>query len=222
MESETAVPATHERHWFIVGRWQEYEGEARANLLRIVGIAAFYLVELMNYHGVNLGFLAMPKVEEITREFHLAVTALAVAWTMLALGVLLCLKRQFFPASIMFISTACDVVLLTAILTVADGPKSPLVVGYLLVVALSAIRFSLPLVWFATGGSMAGYLFLLGHAKWFVDPVVRNLHVPRYHQVMFLLAVLLTGVVIGQVIRRVRGVAEEYAERCRQAGSPGS
>ena len=34
--------ARDDREWFIVGRWQEYEGEARANLLRIAGIGAFY------------------------------------------------------------------------------------------------------------------------------------------------------------------------------------
>ena len=205
---ETATE-TLERQWFVVGRWQEYEGEARANLLRIIGIAAFYIVELINYHGFHLGFLDMPKVGDVTPAFHQAVTALAVAWTMVGLGILLCLRGHIFPAHLKFISTGCDIVLLTAILTVADGPRSPLVVGYLLVVALATLRFNLPLVWFATGGSMAGYLFLLGHARWFREAT----RVPRYHQLMFLLALVLTGVVLGQVIRRVRWMAQDYADR---------
>ena len=65
----------------------------------------------------------------MTQPFHQAITALAAAWTMVGLGILLCLKRQIFPAQLKIISTACDVVLLTAILTVADGKKNPLAVG---------------------------------------------------------------------------------------------
>ena len=41
-------PSRGDRQWFIVGRWQEYEGEGRANLLRIAGIGAFYCIELAN------------------------------------------------------------------------------------------------------------------------------------------------------------------------------
>lgn len=192
-----------DRQWFIVGRWQEYEGEARANVLRITAIAAFYIVELLDYHWWQV----------VDKQFHQAVTALAVAWTMVALGVLLCLSQRIFPAVLKFVTTGCDVVLLTGILLVADGPRSPMVVGYFLVIALSTLRFNLPLVRMATVGSMAGYLFLLGYVKWFTDPKVRDIGVPRYHQIIFLLALALCGLVLGQVIRRVRGLAKEYAAR---------
>src|SRR6516165_11728851 len=71
-----ASPA--EREWYIVGRWEEFEGEGRANLLRLIGVCAFYAVELINYHGLNLGFLQMAPV--VDRAFHLAATMLTVAW----------------------------------------------------------------------------------------------------------------------------------------------
>jgi K+-sensing histidine kinase KdpD len=90
-----------------------------------------------------------------------------------------------------------------------------LVVGYLLVIVLSSLRFSLRLVWFATLASMAGYIFLLGYARWFVDPD-RNLRVPRYQQAIFLLALALTGIVLGQVIRRVKKMAEQFALRTKE------
>src|SRR5262245_27324432 len=102
------APQTEDRQWYIVGRWQEFEGEARANLLRIIGIAALYLIELANYHGLKLGFLEMEPVQHLTKPFHQAVTALSVAWTMTGLGILLCLRRHIFPASLKFISTALD------------------------------------------------------------------------------------------------------------------
>jgi len=197
-----------EQQWFIVGSWEEYEGERRANLLRIIAIGAFYLIELINYYGLNLGFLEMPAV--VQKSFHLEITLLALCWSLVGLGVLLCLRQRFFPASLKFISTGLDLILLTATLMVADGPRSPLVVGFFLVIALAALRLNLPLIWFATAGAAGGYLFALGYARWFVD---RDIRVPRYHQVIFLLAVVLTGVIVGQVIRRVRCLAEDYARR---------
>ncbi|MGQ0637432.1 MAG: hypothetical protein ACT4QC_22730 [Planctomycetaceae bacterium] len=215
MASEVAKhegPAS--RAWHIVGRWQEYEGEARANLLRIVGIAAFYAIELANYHGLNLGFLQLPQQAGVTPEFHRAVTALAVAWTMVALAVHLCLVRQVFPAALKYISTAADLLLLTSVLMVADGPQSPLVVGYFLIITLSALRFSLPLVRFATVGALAGYLVVCGHARWFA---VRDVRVPRYQQIMVLLALTLTGIVLGQILRRVPTMAMDFANRTRQS-----
>jgi hypothetical protein len=201
--------ANSDRQWFIAGRWQEYEGEARANLLRIISIGVFYIVELINYHGLNVGFLQMPQIRD--EPFHRAVTALAAAWATLALALLLCLRRQVFPSSLKYISTTCDLVLLTAVLMVADGPRSPLVVGYFLIIALATLRFSLRLIWLATAGSLLGYLFLLGHDRWY--RAGDHALVERYQQMIVLLALLLTGIVLGQVIRRVRCLADDYAKR---------
>lgn len=215
MASNTAArSARDERQWFIVGRFEEFEGEGRANLLRMVGIAVFYAVELVNYHGLNLGFLPMPKVVE--RPFHLAVTLLVLAWATLCLSVLLCRRNGFFPSWLKYLSTGCDLLLLTSVLTLADGPRSPLTVVYLLIIATAGLRFSLPLVWFATAGAVACYLFLLGLARWGKLPEgwpTSNMELPRHAQVIFLLALVLCGVILGQVIRRVRSVAELYTQR---------
>ena len=201
----------HDRQWFIVSRWQQYEGEARANLLRIAGIGAFYIIEMIN-HGGRLGALQLPQVS--TDRFHAAVTALAVAWTMVALATLVCLRRQFFPAGMKFATTACDLVLLTAVLTIADGPRSPLLVVYFLVIALAALRLSLPLMWMATLGSMAGYLFLLGYVDYCATAErAAAMSVPRDYQLIVLVALALAGVILGQVIRRVRTIAEDFARR---------
>jgi hypothetical protein len=216
----SAAAGIHERQWYITRRWQEYGGEARANLLRIAAVAAFYLVELLNYHGLNLGFLELPPVEGLDRRFHLAITALAVTWTVISLAILLCLTRRIFPASLKFISTACDVLLLTAVLTVADGPRSPLVVGYFLIIALTTLRFNLPLVWFGSAGSIAGYLFLSGYARWFADSRL-DLRVPRYYQILFVLALAFTGIILGQAIRRMRTVAEDFASRTSETHGAG-
>lgn len=195
--------------WSVVERWQEFEGESRANLLRVLGIAAFYLVELVNYHGLNLGFLEMPKVAGVDRGFHLAVTALAGAWAVTGWGVLTLLRARVFPTALKFASTGLDLAFLTAILLIADGPQSPLLAVYFLVILLSALRFNLPLVRFATAGAILSYTVLLGNAAWFRIA----LRVPRYHQVTFILALTLAGIVLAQLIARIQRAAHDYAVR---------
>jgi hypothetical protein len=182
----------------------------------MAGIAAFYIVELMNYRGLKLGAFSMPRVSE--RPFHVAVTALAVAWTMVGLGVLLCLRGRVFPAGVKYVSTGCDLLLLTALLTVSAGPRSPLIAVYFVILALATLRFDTRLVQFASAGAVAGYLFVLGFVKWFTH---RGNVVPRYHEIIVVLALTLTGITLGQVTRRARAMAHDYAGRLA-SGKDGS
>ncbi|MCA9248746.1 MAG: hypothetical protein KDA42_16585 [Planctomycetales bacterium] len=207
--------ATQARQWYIALRWQEYEGEGRANLLRIIAVGAFYTLHLLNYHQVNLGFLQLGENYSVSLAFHQAVTAIAVAWTMLAMGIQVCLRQQIFPHWLKFLSTSCDVILLSAILYLGDGPRSPLIVGYFLILALAALRLSLPLIRFTTPAVALGYLAILGVAKWpqtFGRGNV-DLRVPRYEQLIVLIAITLAGVLLGQVLRRMRSLAESVIER---------
>ena len=207
---------TSDWQWFVVGRWQEFAGEARANLLRIVAVGGFYSVELVRYYFIVEG-------TEADIAFHRSATAVAVAWTLLALGVLICLRRQIFPPALKFVSTAVDITLLTclaiSVTGSTNGIASPPVFIYFLIIALAALRFNLPLVWMATLGSMAGYMAFVAVAdrrsgsQWFdADHAV-----PVVEQLMMLLALGLTGVIVGQIIRRVRAVSEEFKQRMEAA-----
>lgn len=207
----TTTPA--DRQWFIVGRWQEFEGESRANLLRIVAIGAFYIVQLVHFYGFS-------DQGDVARQFHQRATAVAVAWTMVSLAVMLCLRRQIFPAALKYCTTACDLLLLTALASLAAGPHSPLVLAYFLIIALAALRFSLGLVWMATLGSMLGYWLLVGiedgkNSQWFDSQHA----VAPVEQLITLVSLGLTGVVIGQVVRRVKALAMEYAERLKASAN---
>jgi hypothetical protein len=185
-----------DRQWFIAGRWQEFEGESRANLLRVAGIALFYLIELLNRANV-------------APAFHEAVTALAAAWVMAAWAVYICLKRRVFPGNMKYLSTGVDLLLLTFLLLLADGPRSPLFVGYFFILCLSALRFSVPLIRFATAGAVIGYVVVFRQALW-MRPA---LAVTRTHEFIVLLALVLCGATLGQLLRRVRAFAEDYARR---------
>jgi hypothetical protein len=209
----TDAPAQSDRQWHIISRWQAYDGELRGNLLRLIAIAAFYAIHLYDYLSVK-GTLEGPPLEEL-RHFHKAVTVLAIAWTFVGLAILVCLKRRLFPNWLKYATAGADLLLLTSILSVADGPRSPLVAAYFLVIVVSGLRFSLPLVRCTTIGAMCGYIVLLGLAKWpdrFGRPAV-DLRVPRREQLIVLLALALSGVILGQIVRRVRLMAEEFNAR---------
>jgi hypothetical protein len=205
---DTSPPADKSRQWYIVNRWQEYEGEARANLLRIAAIGCFYVVELLNYHGLEIGRFEIPPI--VDRPFHQVMTGIALVWALTGLVVLLLQKNRIFPSGLKYGTTAADLVFLTAVLCIASGPNSPLVVGYFLIIVLAALRFSLWLVRFAAAGAVVGYLFVLGYGKWFAQPPQT---VPRHQQLIVLLALALTGVMLGQIVRRARHMADEYARR---------
>lgn len=189
-----------QRQWFIAGRWQEFEGESRANLLRVTGIAVFYLIELLNRPNVP-------------PAFHSAVTALAAAWVLTAWVVYMCLKRRVFPGAMKFLSTGVDLLLFTCLLLLADGPRSPLLAGYFFILTLAALRFSVPLVRFATAGATLSYLAVLGQAAWQRKAVL----VPVNSALIMIAALLLCGTTLGQTVRRMRAFAEDYARRLAEA-----
>lgn len=205
----TAEVPGAERQWYIVRRWLEYDGESRANLLRIIAIGGFYLVQLVQFY-------ALEQQSAGAVPFQQRATALAVAGTIVALGVTLCLRRHIFPAALKYVSATCDIVLVAALVWLAGGPTSPSTRAFFVVIALAALRFDLGLIWFSTLGCLVAYEGLVGWAdpKWFdaehAVPVVDNL--------LMLVSLGLTGIILGQVIRRVRQAANEFASRAGNAG----
>lgn len=211
MNSIVTTPKS-DRQWFIAGRWQEYAGEARANVLRLLAIGSFYIVELLRFY-------VFEQTQPEQEAFHRHATLLAVAWTMLALAVHLCLRLKIFPAALKYLSTAADVILLTTLTALVSGPASPLVLAYFLIIALAALRFSLGLVWFATLASMLGYEALVGLAdaktsRWFDAQHA----VPPVTQLLTLLTLALVGIVVGQIVRQARQLAASYVQRLSAQG----
>src|SRR4051794_29638293 len=108
-----AAPSPEDRPWFNTPRPQDYRGEEQANRPRTVAVTALSLNELANDYGVNFGFVQVPRIDD--RAYRQAVTAVALAWVILALGVHLCLGWQVLPAGLKYAMPVLDVVLLTVL-----------------------------------------------------------------------------------------------------------
>lgn len=207
----SGVPTTKDASWHATQRWQQYDGEFRANVLRIVCLGVFYTIHFWHYYQ-PFGLLELG--EAPSKGFHQAATLLVATWVLMAFVVNQCLRNQIFPKWLSHVTVATDMALLTAILCLGGGLQSPLVVGYPLVLILAALRFHLPLIRMATGAACFGYLFVCAAARW--PQLIGGQQigrVARYDQLMTLMAILLSGIMLGQFIRRFRAMAEWYANR---------
>lgn len=200
--------------WKIVQRWQEYRSEEIVNILRMVCIIIFYLVELINFHGLKVGPVEFNKV--VNLEFHKWVSLLAYSWGGLAVGIFFSLRRGIFPAFFKYLTTGMDLVLLTALLLLAEGAKSPLIVCFFLVILLSGIRMNLYLVRFSALGAILSYWFLNEYSRWRDLPLP-----PPFHLLIFTSALALAGIILGQLVRQIRSISEEYCFRLNETRGEG-
>ncbi|HLG41934.1 MAG TPA: hypothetical protein VI643_01120, partial [Planctomycetota bacterium] len=112
--------------WEDAQRIEAWAGEIRVNVLRIAAILAFY-----GHHLLNVYVFADPG---ITGDYHASVTALAIAWTASAMFLHFALSRRWVPPALKYAAVSWDLVLVTMLLVLSGGPKSPLSVLYFLVV----------------------------------------------------------------------------------------
>lgn len=197
--------------WYVTERWQNLDGEFRSNYCRGLSIGAFYLIHLLHY-ARPMGMFELDEQPSIV--FHRCVTLIAAIWILMSVGIDLCLRNRVFPRWLPYAATTVDVILVTAVLGLGGGQQSPLVLGYLLVVILASLRANLRLIRFATVAALLGYLLVMAMAKWperfGIPPIGR---VPRYAQIMTLTAIAVSGIMLGQLIRRFRHMANHFASQ---------
>jgi hypothetical protein len=95
---------------------------------------------------------------------------------------------------------AFNVLCFTLLLLKGEGPRSALLPGYLLLIAGTALRLRVALVWFVAGLSLLSYLGLLAEAVW------RRPHLmpERAAAFIFVLSLGLVGLIQYYLLRRAR------------------
>src|SRR5205823_1952374 len=111
MTESTIASAIRPDPWPAARRIEEWAGEIRVNRIRLIAIAVFYarhLVDVyMRHDPVQSG------------RYHLAVTAIVVAWAIAAVVLHQLLVRRRVPPWLKFFSTGFDLLMLTLIGVVA-------------------------------------------------------------------------------------------------------
>jgi len=199
--------------WNDIQRVESWAGELRVNAIRLIGIVVFY--------GRHMIQFMLAASDSPTRGvYHLRVTWLAVLWAAEAAALHYHLSRRRCPPEMKYFSTAWDIIMITLLCVFAGGPRTPFVLLFFPVIAMSPLRLSLKLVYFATFGAVAGYLcvlgayvwYVIGYEKYYATPALR---IPRSEEAIVILALLVTGLLAGQMVRQARRISAGYPQRAQ-------
>ena len=193
-----------ERAWADARRVESWAGEFRINLIRLVAIAGFY-----GYHLLDT-YVLRPGDEEIVGRYHTQITVLALAWAVGALAMHLYLVNRWVPAALKYIATAWDLVMVTALLMIGQDPHNLLTVLYVVVIAAAALRLDLTLIYGSTMAGMLAFLFFHGYIRYWLEFAASH-RLSHAQQTLFLLALVVTGLITGQVVRQARRLAQGHA-----------
>jgi hypothetical protein len=197
--------------WADGRRLEAWAGEVRVNLLRALALVVFYGNHLLDVYVYG---------RDPSREaaiYHAEATAIVLAWTGAVFVLYLCLARRWVPPGLKYAATFWDILLISALLIAShDGPKSPLLYLYFVVLAAAPLRLSLPLVYATTFGIMLAATLVLGHYVYYriggenYYAEGSPYRIARSSEIIFLLAVGAGGLFAGQVVRQARRLVQGY------------
>lgn len=170
---------------------------------RLVTLSAFLGVDVANY-----------AVGNSPGDFCLEMAALIGLWLLIAAVFQQFLKSGQWSVPARFVWGTLDSVLLLAALFVADGAASPLVIGYLLLIAASGLWFRVRFVWFVTGLSLASYaLLVVDFYCWRPDALRASFPTKFDRHVIFALGLLATAAVVAYLVDRLRTLSSYYGQK---------
>jgi serine/threonine-protein kinase len=175
-----------------VGRLLRWAGRQPAFAATLIAVGIFYL-----NHLVLLNVVHLPGEGG---SWHRFVTGLALVWAAGAGLFQRLSRRPAWHTRAVFGWATMDVLLLTAMLVGGAGPRSPFVVGYLLLTAGAALRFRTALVWYVTAIGMASYAGVVVYTAVFAPSEMISPHMPF----IFLLSLAVMGLTQHLLLRRLR------------------
>lgn len=162
------------------------EAEARINLLRLVGVAVFFTLHVVNraFVGLDAGRVVDLGGTKVP-VFDTVAISVAVAWAGAAGAVLLLLRTRFVSRVVGPMVTLADVLFLSILVLVGNGPTSPMLYAFPLVIAVTGLRGRSADVWLATVATTAAYGLAIGAALRFHPSFM-----PPTHHILFVVASL--------------------------------
>lgn len=195
--------------WPDAQRLESWAGELRVNMIRLLALLLFYGRHLIEY------WLAAPDAP-VRGAYHTRITWLCMFWAGAAIVLHVRLLRRQVTPTLKYVAVLIDAVMITLLCMLAGGPKSPLILLYFLLIASASLRLSLHVVYLATACAIGGYLIMLanyawreiGYARYYATPELR---IPRSHEAIVVVALLVAGLFAGQMVRQARRLSERYA-----------
>jgi hypothetical protein len=190
--------------WKAATQAEQWAGEVRVNLFRLIAIGGFYAHHLVDYYWLKVSF---------DHKYHLVVSGIAAAWACGAAALHMGLAWRWNPPWLKYAALAWDSFMTSCLLAYSGGPRSPFIVLLFLLIATSPLRLQLRVVWVASILSIAAYVFVCGHSR-YMPPDWR---VTTREHVIVLLALAGAGVLAGQSVRQARRLGLDFGDRLRPA-----
>ncbi len=169
---------------------------------RLMAFGVFYVVDWINYAR-----------GDVDLRFHWQITVLLTAWVAASVVCQRALKRrgERFPAR--FIWGTFDAAFLLAVMLMANGAASPLVVLYPLLIVGSGLWFRVRFVAYMTVLAMLSYgVLIVDFYVW--RPELQQDFDPRFHRHLINAAALLVlGATVAYLVHRVRSLSSFYGGR---------
>ena len=160
---------------------------------RLAALGVFYVIELINFWSGGVDW-----------KFHREISFCMAAWAVLSVVCQQFLDSRRWSIPARFVWGTLDSLVLLAILLVANGAASPLVVGYPLLIVASGLWFRVRFVWFITFLSLCSYsVLVIDFYRW--RPELQAGFSPGFDRhVIFAAALVVLGSVVAYLVQRVR------------------
>ena len=170
-------------------RRETWAGDVKANFIRMVALVIFTINEIFNYYLLHA----------VDKRFHIGSLIIISLWVIASINFHILLRRHWLPRATPYLMPSVDIFLVTWLILLGDGPKSPLVGIYFLIIALAALRLYPAAVLYTSCASAIGYL-----ATWiFVKHQKPIFAVPHFHVVITILCLLFMGIILAHGLTRV-------------------
>jgi serine/threonine-protein kinase len=170
--------------------------------MRLGALGVFFVVEWINYWA---------RVPGMDLAFHVKMMSLLGGWAVVAFVCQQFLESGRWPISARFVWGSLDSILLLAVLLVADGVASPLIVAYPLLIVASGLWFRVRFVWFMTLLSVLSYGILI------VDSILWRPELQERagfnHHLVLLVGLCILGAVQTYLVHRVRTLSSFYGRQ---------
>ncbi len=169
---------------------------------RLGALGLFYVVETINYFAA-----------EVKWDFHWKVSVLMGVWAAASIACQKIIDSRHWDISTRFAWGVLDSICLLAVLLVANGAASPLIVGYPLLIVASGLWFRVRFVWFMTGLSLLSYGVLVLDFYWRQKELHADAFAVADRHVIFAVALLVLGSVTAYLVHRVRTLSSLYGRQ---------
>jgi len=177
----------------LVGRLVRWARDKPVLAITYIGNVTFY-----SFHLIAMLILKIP---EESGFFHWFISGVVVVWVIVATGLQRLIDSDRWRSQGLYGIAALSVLMMTSLFTVDKGPSSAPITAYLVMVGGAALLGQLPgLVWFMTGLTIAGYLWVVAYAHWFRPEYAVSID----SSLAYILSLLVMGLIMHLLIRRMR------------------